>query len=182
MSKEFEALLDLKEKHYRGYLTNDEYIEKVNEVLSNYVNDYNNANPSEALKCLKGINNYLNNVYDYKEIKEEIQKDINTIKQALLKGQTNEEILQKYYQEGITLDSVRALKQERDKYKKAFDIIKEHLSFKDSGIEEYFDIKTKQKVKKYIFEIESKDTGANIHIHLDTQDEFNSIKEMFKNE
>ena len=45
----------------------------------------------------------------------------------LLKEQNarSEEILQKYYQDGITLDSVRALKQERDNYKKVLEIIKE---------------------------------------------------------
>ena len=55
MVNELESLLDLKEKHYRGYLTNDEYIERVNEVLTNYVNDYNNTEPTEALRCLRGI-------------------------------------------------------------------------------------------------------------------------------
>lgn len=53
------------------------------------------------------------------------------IEQALIKAQENEknnarneEILQKHYQEGITLDSVRALKQERDNYKRVLEIIK----------------------------------------------------------
>lgn len=44
----------------------------------------------EALKCLEKVNDYLNNVYDYKEIKEEVRKDIDNIKQALLKAQEQE--------------------------------------------------------------------------------------------
>lgn len=44
-----------------------------------------NSKPSEALECLDKVNNYLNDVYDYKEIKEEVRKDIDTIKQALLR-------------------------------------------------------------------------------------------------
>ena len=46
-----------------------------------------NANPSEALECLEKVSDYLNNVYDYKEIIEEVRKDIATIKQALTKAQ-----------------------------------------------------------------------------------------------
>lgn len=44
-------------------------------------------------------------------------EDLENIKQTLLKAQENarsEEILQKYYQEGITLDSVRELKKENE--------------------------------------------------------------------
>jgi len=68
-----------------------------------------------------------------------------TIKQTLIKAQENtrsDEILQKYYQEGITLDSVRALKQERDNYKKVLEIIKEkkvniELLNASSSVEDY---------------------------------------------
>lgn len=96
----------------------------------------------EVLKCLERIDNTLclNNIKGKLEFGIDTEEhtdcdsvigmaeDLDTIKQALLKAQANarsEEILQKYYQEGITLDSVRALKQERDNYKKILEIIKE---------------------------------------------------------
>ena len=50
------------------------------------------------LEYLDKVNNYLNDVYDYKEIKEEVRKDINTIKQALLKAQEQEKENAKYKQ------------------------------------------------------------------------------------
>lgn len=78
-----------------------------------------NANPSEALKSFETLEKH--NEYD--NCWQIFSKEI---KQALLKAQANarsEEILQKYYQEGITLDSVRALKQEKDNYKKVLEIV-----------------------------------------------------------
>lgn len=48
---------------------------------------------AEVLDCIERINDYLNNVYDYKEIKEEIQKDVNTLKQALQRLDKYEQIL-----------------------------------------------------------------------------------------
>ena len=73
----------LNNKHKQDY----EIIEKALQRLESI----DNAKPSEALKCLEKANDYLNNVYDYKEIKEEVRNDINTIKQALLKAQEDEE-------------------------------------------------------------------------------------------
>ena len=60
---------------------------------------------SEALEKLDKIGNYLNEVYDYKEIKEEVRKDIDTIKQALIKSQEQEKMLRiiKEYQVDIWL-------------------------------------------------------------------------------
>lgn len=52
-----------------------------------------NASPSEALECLEKVSDYLNNVYDYKEIIEEVRKDIDTIKQVLLKVQEPKQYL-----------------------------------------------------------------------------------------
>ena len=71
----------------------------------------------------------------------------------------------------------QSLERENDelaKYKKAWEIVKEHLTFEERGIETYAN-KT-----KYIVRIESKDTGATIHIHLDTQEEADLLKEMSK--
>lgn len=98
---------------------------------------------------------------------------------SLLKEQNarSEEILQKYYQDGITLDSVRALKQERDNYKKALEILNEHIKFEDRGIETYTD-DSKNLVTKFLIRLESKDTGATIHIHLDTKEEFDILEEI----
>ena len=51
------------------------------------------AKPSKAMEKLDKVNNYLNDVYDYKEIKEEVRKDIDTIKQALQRLNKYEQIL-----------------------------------------------------------------------------------------
>lgn len=32
-----DKLLELKEQHYRGYINDEQYIDKVNEILDNYV-------------------------------------------------------------------------------------------------------------------------------------------------
>lgn len=78
------------------------------------------------------------------------------------------------------LDDIEQYILKAQEQEKMLNIIKEHLTFEDSGTEEYFDFKTNQKVKKYIFKIESKDTGATIHIHLDSPEYFNLLKEMLK--
>ena len=83
----------------------------------------------EELECLEKIEKTIEYYYDEGTLQcGYFDKEFNIVKQALLKAQGNarsEEILQKYYQEGITLDSVRELKQERDNYKKVLEIIKE---------------------------------------------------------
>ncbi len=90
--------------------------------------------PSETMVCLENIEADLTGLrkhvteYDdgFDSYLEDIWNNIDTIEQYLLNAQKNarsEETLQKYYQEGITLDSVRALKQERDNYKKAFAVV-----------------------------------------------------------
>lgn len=96
MKKELEALEKIGNLHSitKGCAISytDEY--KVIEQALIELQTIKEPKPNEALECLEGINNYLSNVYDYKEIKEEIQKDINTIKQALLKAQENEKVLE----------------------------------------------------------------------------------------
>lgn len=97
------------------------------EHIKEELESIDNAEPSEALKCILDIKN---NYKFYVHNKKDIDYQCNTIKQALLNAQENvrsEEILQKYYQEGITLDSVRELKKENE-------VLKEILkSFFDRG-------------------------------------------------
>lgn len=96
MSKELEALLDIKE-NYKFYVHNKKPIDYQCEIIKKALQrleTLDNAKPSEALECLEKVNDYLNNVYDYKEIIEEVKKDINTIKQALLKAQEQEKVLE----------------------------------------------------------------------------------------
>lgn len=107
--------------------------------------------PDEALKWLNQIVEYITEDKKVK-YKATILFDCDIIKDALLKAQTNEEILQKYYQEGITLDSVRALKKERDFFKKSLEIIKEKKVsiFQLScckNVNEYNDLKFKDSEK-----------------------------------
>ena len=112
-------------------------------TIQNRLEAIDNANPSEALEELELVENWIRD----RELKSSkvIEPSLTIIKQALLKVEENaksEEILQKYYQEGITLDSVRALKQEKDSYKKILEIIKEKRidieSFYSSFIEREF--------------------------------------------
>lgn len=140
----------------------------------------------EAIDMLEGLQyNIMDEIgFHYKGYvccKEEMHKydkDFDSIKQSLLKAQENarsEEILQKYYQEGITLDSVRALKQERDNYKKIFEIIKE------------------KRVNVDLFWNDFVDNGFCYHYYLEkwykyqstdkqklTEEEFNLLREVLK--
>lgn len=61
----------------------------------------------------------------------------------------------------------------------ALEIIKEHIKFEDKGIETYTD-DLKNLVTKFLIRIESKDTGATFHIHLDTKEELNIMKEVLE--
>lgn len=79
-------------------------------------------------------------------------KQYNIIKQALLKAQ---------------------------KEHKALEILKEHIKFEDRGIETYTD-DLKNLVTKFLIRLESKDTGAKFHIHLDTKEEINTLEEAVK--
>ena len=110
------------------------------------------ANPSEALN---GLESYINNIIFAKDLinqKQQLLTNITTIKQALLKA---------------------------EKEHKALEIIKEHIKFDDRGIETYtYDFKNL--VTKFLIRLESKDTGATFHIHLDTEEEFNLLKEVLE--
>lgn len=158
-------------------------IEDIKQALQR-LESIDNAKPNEALEELGWL--YANariesgwvkeRCITYKEEFEHndrIKPYYDTIKQALLKAQQsekanarNEEILQKFYQEGITLDSVRALKQERDNYKKALSIIKE----KDVDIYILQSCKTVDEYNSKIVHI----TGETREL---TKEEFDTLKE-----
>ena len=135
----------------KGNYDENQFIKKTYEYLHKYNVDLNsklelkkslqrlesidNANPSEALEYIENKLKDLEYVAKQNDNEYLLSKYIPsekfaTIKQALIKAQENtrsEEILQKYYQEGITLDSVRELKKENE-------ILKEILkSFFDRG-------------------------------------------------
>lgn len=67
------------------------------------------SKPSEALEKLDKINNYLNDVYDYKEIEAERRKDIDTIKQALIKAQEQEKVLKIIFEKNVNIGLVKVL-------------------------------------------------------------------------
>lgn len=140
LEKEFEALdqlMDLVtcqgcfEKAQKCYYVIEEAFDELKAIKE--------AKPSEAMECLEELDClfYLDKkrtteggTREEYEFYPSDTKEYHTIKQYILKSQEtekenarNEEILQKYYQQGITLDSVRVLKQERDNYKKVLDII-----------------------------------------------------------
>ena len=120
-----------------------------------------NAEPSEALEYIENKLKDLEYVAKQNDNEYLLSKYIPsekfaTIKQALIKAQENtrsEEILQKYYQEGITLDSVRELKKENE-------ILKEILkSFFDRGcpLHQYTD-------KSGILQIEVDNECSTMHL------------------
>ena len=84
-SKEKQALDELYDVAGNIQNLKEDYI--ILKTVLNRLESIDNSNPSEALECLERIKDYLSNVYDYKEIIEEVKKDIDTIKQALLKAQ-----------------------------------------------------------------------------------------------
>ena len=177
MSKELEALDELVYSGQENPITISFDITKFFQVIGEIreclqrLEAIENTNPSEALEDLEIM--YESYCMGY-GINDERFKNI---KQALIKSQEqekenvrNEEILQKYYQDGITLDSVRTLKQERDNYKRVLDIIKEkcvsmwHL-MKSKTVEDY---------NFYLIIEGIEDTN----IFKLTQEEFELLKEM----
>lgn len=157
MSKELEALKTMgsatveedncvKDIYYEEYDIVKQALQRLEQI--------DNASPSKTLELLKETKKrYFNLEYghtqQYIDHWKNLVKTLDVIEKTLLKAQEQEKVLK---------------------------IIKEHLTFKDSGIEEYTDVLTNQKVKKHCIKIESKDTGATIHIHLDTQEEFDTLK------
>lgn len=121
MSKELECLDRIDKRNYLTEREHKEFLGVVEKAIKEY-EAIDNANHSEALEELKRIDYNITYLLSDCDIDEEVSMSFNSIrdnksceviKQALLKAQDNarsEEILQKYYQEGITLDSVRALK------------------------------------------------------------------------
>lgn len=95
MSKELEIMEEerewLVEQDYADcYIKECDLVIKALERLESI----DNAEPSEALDDLEKVNDYLSDVYDYKEIKEELRKDIENIKQALLKAEKEHKALE----------------------------------------------------------------------------------------
>jgi len=97
MSKEYLEALGLVKRTCELYIETTRFL-KGSDIIANQIKEalntiqnrlesIDNAEPSTALECLEKVNDYLSDVYDYKEIKEEVRKDIDTIKQALLKAQ-----------------------------------------------------------------------------------------------
>ncbi len=109
------------------------------------------ANPSEAMDKLEGLGFGLwNEDKSITSINGHYFKNAyDIIKQALLNAQEQDKVLE---------------------------IIKEHLTFEDSGIEVVKVFINDKEETKYIIKVTSKDTGATIHIHLDTEEEFDLLK------
>ena len=146
MSKEYlEALKEIKIGLSNvSVKTNGELVYKLNpknyelcqilETALKHLESIDNSKPSEGLNKLEELKYNIQDEIRYhysgyaccKEETHKYDDDFKVIERALLDKQDNarsEEILQKYYQEGITLDSVRTLKQEKDNYKKVFKIV-----------------------------------------------------------
>ena len=178
MSKEKEALEKLKEHLKYEWLddfANTQYYAILKQALQR-LEAIDNAEPSEALESLEEIR-------DFRYGKEKLlvcqTQMYTTIKQALqrLEENASEEILQKYYQEGITLDSVRALKQERDNYKKALEVLKKLFNPEKYNFLELYEnpfITIGEKGEKY--RIDSTD-DSYIHIGI-PKEEFDLLKEI----
>lgn len=151
-----QALLKEQEKEKEKLLFKNIHNAKVKTPL---VSIFEGLSKDERFKFTEHI------YYHWEEMKEALEDKNNELEKE---NARSEEILQKYYQEGITLDSVRALKQERDNYKKVLEIIKEkavdvYVLF-DLGLEEY----NKYVLKRY---------GTYYQL---TQEEFNLLKEVLE--
>jgi len=140
-----------------------------------------NSNPSEALKTLEVLDKTISPLLEpvlaeYEDdLGDTITANYFALKQSLIKAQENtrsEEILQKYYQEGITLDSVRALKQERDNYKNVLNIINE----KNVDIIAIKESKTLEEYNRNTWEVEHYGKYKGYKLQL-TQEEFDTLKE-----
>lgn len=67
--------------------------DRFRDVLKYNKESIDNANPSEALKNLEVINNYGCGINDNMKFSEVFEKEYNTIKQALIKSQEQEKVL-----------------------------------------------------------------------------------------
>ena len=186
-------------KHYEKVILPLEEYQK----MCNRLEAIDNANPSEALNGLEFICKILNEKRI--DVKWLFKKDYNTIKNALLKAQEDEKLkvdicemfgldnlfpyndtkailkeLEEYMgrKNQLWVDFMKTSKKFKEQ-KKALEIIKEHIKFDDSGIETYTD-DLKNLFTKFVIRLESKDTGATFHIHLDTEEEFELLKEVLE--
>ncbi len=89
MNKELEALKRIRQETcpatYMADFDKNECCDVIEQSLQR-LEAIDNANPSEALKCLEKIIDNLDDYADF-EIKQEANEYIDTIKQALLKAQ-----------------------------------------------------------------------------------------------
>ena len=137
-------------KHFKKIILPYEEYQK----LCNRLEAIDNANPSEALECVDKILGYFGKAQI--ETMTLSKCNVLTIKQALLKVQENtrsEEILQKYYQEGITLDSVRALREENTELRQKAQFLEEEynnlMKDKDNLESELFKLATPKQYLKW---------------------------------
>lgn len=78
-------------KHYEKVILPYEEYQK----MCNRLEAIDNANPSEAMECLKRIDNHVDKDYDYCQ-RGDYNKDYNTLEATLLKSQKQEKELVKY--------------------------------------------------------------------------------------
>ena len=96
MSKELEALHRIANAKNHFKYDTLELVDKDFQIVQQgllRLEAIDNDDLNEALESLDKVNNYLNDVYDYKEIKEEVRKDINYIKQKLIKAKKQEKVI-----------------------------------------------------------------------------------------
>lgn len=121
----------------------------------------------------------------YKVSRTRVYKEIaGTCKELRKEMSRSEEILQKYYHEGITLDSVRALKKERNDYKEVLDIIKEKCLHTDNlnymAVCINYDMYKEKMSKKHDTEVVKIDWDDKVlidYLRLLTKEEFDLLKE-----
>lgn len=75
-------------------------------IMQQRLEEIDNANPSEAMKCLENIGFApLNEVcgYPYTRIKDEYDEDFNIVKQTLLKSQEQEKVLKIIFEKNVDI-------------------------------------------------------------------------------
>ena len=154
-----------------------EYWESISKEL-NELQAIKNAEPSKVMESLE---ENLNKAFDY-GVQATLDNLLlrgyniaNMLKQEHL-GNSLEKDLDgaKNWLTNLKNGTIKATLLKTEKLEKAWEVAKEHLAFEYRGTETYAN------QTKYLVKIESKDTGATIHIHLDNKEEFGLIKEMLK--
>lgn len=145
MTKELEALETLfaSYNYYGNYQQVIEARETIEKALKR-LEAIDNANPSEALESLDKLNKLLNYVNIYKIAK--IEKDVNTIKQSLLKAQEQEKVLEIIFEKKVDMYMLNDLGTLEDynewvlkKYGTYYQITQEEFNF----LKRYCDLKDK---------------------------------------